>query len=149
MPPFEEERAYCFAHVCLSVWTFVTFSFSINNSRTPWPTFLKLSPHICPWQQRNPIDFGGQRSRSSGSNLSELFQIIKVTISQNEFLHTFAQLNLNRLIQLYKTSVTKKIFRAHGGIMFYKHLLFYFDCVASNLAHVNHAQICFSSQPVL
>ena len=39
------------AHVGLSV------CLSINNSRTPWPTFLKLCPHICPGQQRNPIDW--------------------------------------------------------------------------------------------
>jgi len=32
MPPFEEESAYCFAHVSRSV----TFSFPINNSRTRW-----------------------------------------------------------------------------------------------------------------
>ena len=46
MPLFEEERAYCFAHVGLSVCPSVTFSFSINNWRTPWPTFLKLGQHI-------------------------------------------------------------------------------------------------------
>ena len=69
--------------------------FLIYNSRMPWPTFLKLGPHIRPGQQRNPIGFG-----ITGS---------KVAISQNEFLlHTFVQLILNRLIQFNKTSVTKK-----------------------------------------
>ena len=33
---------------CRSVCLSVTFLFPINNSRTPWPTFLKLGPHICP-----------------------------------------------------------------------------------------------------
>ena len=28
--------------------------FPTNNLRTPWPNFLKLSPHIRPGQQRNP-----------------------------------------------------------------------------------------------
>ena len=49
-PPFEEERAYYFAHVGRSVcWSFcpsVTFSFPTDKWRTPWPTFLKLCPHI-------------------------------------------------------------------------------------------------------
>jgi len=59
----------------------------------------------------------GQRS-----NVPKPFQIVYGTISQNEFLlHIFVQLILNWLIQLYKTSGTKK---SLGGIMFYKHLLF-------------------------
>jgi len=44
MPPFEEEMAYCFANVGLSV----TFLFLINNSKLPWPSFLKCGPHINP-----------------------------------------------------------------------------------------------------
>ena len=43
---------------CLSVCPSVTFSFPINNSRTPLLTFLKLGPHIRPGEQRNHIDFG-------------------------------------------------------------------------------------------
>ena len=48
-PPFDKERAYCFAHVGWSVWSVCLsvcnlFLFPINNSRTPWPTFLKLCP---------------------------------------------------------------------------------------------------------
>ena len=60
-----------------SVGPFVTFSFPINYSRTPWPTFLK-HPHKCPHirirQQRNPIDCGplGQRSRAPGWNVQKL-----------------------------------------------------------------------------
>ena len=40
MPPFEEEKTYCFAHVCRSVT--VTFSFPINNSRTSDLPFSNL-----------------------------------------------------------------------------------------------------------
>ena len=43
---------------CQSVGLSVTFSFPINNSRTPWPTFVKLGPHIHPGWKMNPIDFG-------------------------------------------------------------------------------------------
>ena len=46
--------------VSLSVYPSVTFLFLINNSRTPWPTFLKLGLHIHPRQQRNPIDVGSK-----------------------------------------------------------------------------------------
>ena len=56
--------------VCLSVCLSVTFLFPINNSRTPWPTFLKLCPHIPPGQQRNPID-----QWSAGSNVPKSFPI--------------------------------------------------------------------------
>ena len=98
MPPFEEERAYCCVHVGWSVlsngrsvyrsvgrsvywlvglsigWSVslpVTFSFPINNSRTLWPTFLKLGPHICPGV--NCQGHHGQRSRSPGSNVPKPF----------------------------------------------------------------------------
>ena len=47
---------------CRSVGLSVTFMFPINNSRTPWPSFLKLSQHIHPGQQRNQ-DFGVTRSK--------------------------------------------------------------------------------------
>ena len=57
----------------------------------------------------------GQRSRSSGANVPKLSRIVCITISQNEFLlHKFVQLILNWLVQLYKTSVTKKSFRGHN-----------------------------------
>ena len=71
MPPFEEERAYCCVHVGWSVSLPVTFSFPINNSRTLWPTFLKLGPHICPGV--NCQGHHGQRSRSPGSNVPKPF----------------------------------------------------------------------------
>ena len=38
-------------------------TFQINNLRMPWPTFLKLSPHIHPGKQRNPIDIGVKMSK--------------------------------------------------------------------------------------
>ena len=38
-----------------SVGPSVTFSFQVIKARMPWPTFLKLSPHIYPGLQRNPI----------------------------------------------------------------------------------------------
>ena len=54
-------------------------------------------------------------SLSQGSNVSKLFQIVNVTISQNEFLlHTFVQLILHRLITFNKTSVTKTVFKGHN-----------------------------------
>ena len=75
--PFGEERAYCFAHVGQSVSPFVTFLFPINNLRTLWSIFLKLSPHNRPGQQKNLNDFGtlDQRSRSPGSNVPKSFPI--------------------------------------------------------------------------
>ena len=101
--------------VCLLVCPSVTFSFPINNSRTPWPTLLKLCPHIRLEQQRNPIDFG-QRSRSSGSNVSKLQQFPKI----NFFLH------LCNLFWTDLSSFTKYLWQKNslGGIIFYKHLLF-------------------------
>mgnify|MGYP007091346231 CR=1 FL=1 len=79
MPPYDEERAYCFAHVSQSICPSVTFSFPINNWRTPWSTLLKLCPHFRPGQQRNPIDFGalGQRSRSLGQMCQNCFRLFK------------------------------------------------------------------------
>ena len=97
--------------------------FPIYNPRMPWPTFLKLGPHIRAGQQRNPIDFGvtGSKVKVTRSNVSKLFQIVELTISQNEFLlHTFVQLILNWLIQFYKTYVTKISLE---GITFYKLLV--------------------------
>ena len=154
--PFKEERAYWFAHVgllvCLSVRPSVTFFFPINNSRTPWPNFLKLVPHIVLGSRETILILGslGQSSRSPRSNVPKPFpsitwecldlpssnlvhtsildsretllffgslgqrspgQICQNGLSnnfKNEFLlHTFVQLILNWLIQLYKTSVTK------------------------------------------
>ena len=54
---FEDERAYCFAHVDRPLRPYVTFSIPIKNSITTEPTFLKLSHHIRPVLQRNPTDF--------------------------------------------------------------------------------------------
>ena len=54
MPPSKKGVLLC---TCRSVCPSVTFSFQINNSRTPWPSFINLCPHICSWQQMNPIDF--------------------------------------------------------------------------------------------
>ena len=76
MPPFKEERAYCFAHFVLSVCPSVTFSFPINNSKTPRPTFLKLGPHIRPGQQRNPIDFGVKGQGHQGQMCQNRFRSI-------------------------------------------------------------------------
>ena len=72
MSPIEEERA---GHIALhtGVGPSVIISFPINNSRMPLLTFLILGPHIRPGQQRNPIDYGGQRSRSP---VPKLFQIV-------------------------------------------------------------------------
>ena len=50
--------------------------FPINYSRTPWPTFLKLAPHIRPGQQKNPIDLGS-KFKVTGSNVSKLFECLK------------------------------------------------------------------------
>ena len=77
IPPFEEDILLCtYRSVGLSVCPSVTFSFPINNSRTPWPTVLKLCPHIGPGQQRNPIDFAVTGSKVTGSNMSKLFQVV-------------------------------------------------------------------------
>ena len=79
--------------VGLSVCPSVTFSFPINNSRRPWPTFLRICPPIHPGQQMNRVKC-----------------VNIISVSQNEFLlHTFVQLSLNWLIQFYKTS----FFRGH------------------------------------
>ena len=47
--------------------------FPINNSRTPWPTFLKLCPNIYPWQKRKPIDFGvtGSKVKVTGVQMCQ------------------------------------------------------------------------------
>ena len=140
-PHFEEERAYYFAHVgrsvCRSFCPSVTFSFPTDKWRTPWPTFLKLCPHIR-GQQRNTIDLRslGQRSsvpkpfpinNSRTPSITFLKPCPHIRVWQQRtlinwfLLHTFVQLILNWLIQLYKTSVAKKNL---GGIMFYEHLLF-------------------------
>ena len=113
MPPYEEESVYCFANVGRSVGPSVfcpsvTFSFPINNSRMPWPTFLVLCPHIHPGQQRNPIDFKGQGHRV------KLFQIFKVKITQMSFFFIL----LCNLFWTDLSSCTKhlwpKIFRGHN-----------------------------------
>ena len=90
MPPFEVERAYGFVHVGRPICPSVTFSFPINNSRTPWPTPLKL---------------GQQRNQNCFSNNFE-----------NEFLHTLVQLILNWLVHLYKTSVTSLVSQDLAGL---------------------------------
>ena len=55
--PFEEDKDILL-FIYWSVSPSVTFLFPINNSRMPWPTFLKLCTYICPGQQRNPFDYG-------------------------------------------------------------------------------------------
>ena len=50
MPPFEEERTFCFAPVCRSVR--LTFSFRINNSSTPWPSSNLV--HTSIWAAEEP-----------------------------------------------------------------------------------------------
>ena len=79
MPLFEEERAYCFAHVSqsyLSICPSVTFSFPINNSRKLWPTFLKLCPPIRP----GPIDYGvtGSKVKVTGVKSAKTDKISNV-----------------------------------------------------------------------
>jgi len=121
MPSFGEERAYCFAHVR---WT---FSFPTNNSRMPWPTFLKLCPHNRPEQQRSPIETGFKVKMTGdkyAKNISDcLINNFPKWISSSYFV----QLILNWFMQFYKTSVTKK---SLGGIMFYRHLLLFFWMIA-------------------
>ena len=47
--------------VCPSVGSYETFSFPINNSRSP--NLLKLGPHMRPGQQMNPIAVEVTRSK--------------------------------------------------------------------------------------
>ena len=98
MPPFKE-RAYCFAHVGRSVCPSVTFSFPINNL-IYLPQTLSWHPS---WAAEEFYWYWGQSSTSpSRSNVSKLFHIVQVTISQYEFLlHTF-------------WTDPKKIFRGHN-----------------------------------
>ena len=93
----------------------VTFLILINNSRMLWPTFLYLCPHIRPWQQRNPIDFGVTMCQNC-------FRLFKLQFPKmNFFIHLWHILNW--LIKFYNTSATKK---SLGGIMFYNHLLLFY-----------------------
>ena len=66
--PIVEERAkgYCFALVVPSVQPSVTFSFPINNSRTPKPIILKLGPHIHPGYQKKHYGFWGDWVKGQG-----------------------------------------------------------------------------------
>ena len=117
MPPFERREGIL---LCTgqSVCPFVTFSFPINNSRTPRPTFL----HTSVLGSRGTYSFWGYwvKGQSHGGQMCQNhFQLLsKVSISQNEFLlHTFVHLILNWLIQ---NICDKKVL---WGIMFYEHLL--------------------------
>ena len=108
----------------MSVCPSVTFSFPINNSRTPWPTFLKLGPHIRPGQQKNPI-LGSldQRSRSPGSNVSKT---VSDWLSNNFPKMNIFFIHLCNLFWTDLSSFTKHLCqnKSLGGITFYKHLLF-------------------------
>ena len=57
--PSLKKRGYIALHMLVgrTVSPSVTFSFPINNSRMPWPTFLILCPQIRPVQQRNRVYF--------------------------------------------------------------------------------------------
>ena len=72
----------------------VPFSFPINNSRMPWPTFLKLCPHIRPGQQMNPIDFGVKGQGHWGQMCQNRFQPItweRHDLPSSNLVHTSVQ----------------------------------------------------------
>jgi len=46
--PLKKRGHNTIMHLGRSVFLSVTFSFPLNNSRTHWPTFLKLGSHIYP-----------------------------------------------------------------------------------------------------
>ena len=86
--------------------------FPINNSRTPWPTYLKLGPQSILGSRETLLILGwlGQRSRSPGSNLPKLlkYQLWK-WISSSYICATYFELN-NPVVQ---NICDKKHFRGH------------------------------------
>jgi len=95
MPP-SKKREYIALHMSvsgsgLSGCPSVTFSFPINNSRVPWPTFLKLCLHILGSRGTLLILRSlGQRSRSPWSNVSKPFPINNLTTPRPTFPHTWS-----------------------------------------------------------
>ena len=85
----------------------------INNSRTPWPTFLKLGQSIRLGQRRIPLDFGvtGSKVKVIGVKYAKLFQIV----ISNNFPKWFSS-------SFDLSSGTKHLWQKKSlwGIMFYK-----------------------------
>ena len=115
MPPFDEERAYCFVHVGRSV----PFHFGLITLACLPQTLSPGSnvPKPFPISKSRTLDLPSSNFvytsfLGSRGTLLILWQNLWSNNFKNDFfLHTFVQLILNWLIHLYKTSVTKKQFR--------------------------------------
>ena len=108
--------------------------FPTNTSRTPWPTFLKLSPHISSVQQR----FWGHWVNGQG-HLGQMFQNHFKVFSNN-----FPKWSSSSYICASYFKLTFPVVqnicdkKALGGIMFYEHFWLTFK--------FRFTQICWPSK---
>ena len=144
MSPFEKERAYCFAHVGLSICPSVTLCFwSITEERLDVPSSNSVHTSVWgSWETLLIMGSPGQRSRSPGSNVPKPFPFNNSrmpwpTLSKLgphihpgwQRKHIKGQGHWGQIcqkqfricatyfeltIKLYKRSVTKKHFRGHN-----------------------------------
>jgi len=145
MPPLKKRKNIA---LLMSVCMSVTFSFPINNSRMPWPTFLKHCPNIRPGQQMNPIDFevtgskvkviGVKCVKTVSDCLSNNFQ---KWISPSYICATYFELTYPVLQDI----CDKKNFRGHNVWQIFLVLLLFVWTLYSCVNHIVNKLIATSS----
>ena len=109
------QRVHIILHMLVgrSVCPSLTFLFLINYSRTLCPIFIKLCPHICPGQQRNPIDFEVTGSKVKVIRV-KCAKTVKVPISKMNFFIHLCNLFTNPIVQ--NICDQKNNFRGHNVV---------------------------------